>query len=198
MVGRFTLVERTARQQEIKKSRFNAVAGPVADEAAAKAFIAAQSDPSANHNCWAWRLGQSYRFNDDGEPGGTAGKPILAAIDGQGLDCVAVVVTRWFGGILLGSGGLIRAYGGTAAMCLREAEKVALVDTVSGTVTCGFSELTLVQARLGAIAGVQVGVQAFTDTGAILSVAAPKFEAGEVGELIANLTSGRSVIRWNE
>ncbi len=198
MVGRFTLVERTARQQEIKKSRFNAVAGPVADEAAAKAFIAAQSDPSANHNCWAWRLGQSYRFNDDGEPGGTAGKPILAAIDGQGLDCVAVVVTRWFGGILLGSGGLMRAYGGTAALCLRGAEKVALVDAVSGTVTCGFSELTLVQARLGAIAGVQVEVHAFTDTGAILSVSAPKLEADEVGDLIANLTSGRSVIRWNE
>ncbi len=197
MVARLTLVEIASRQQEIKKSRFAAVAGPIADEAAAKSFIAARSDRAANHNCWAWRLGQRYRFSDDGEPSGTAGKPILAAIDGQGLDGVVVVVTRWFGGILLGSGGLIRAYGGTAALCLREAEKEALVETVSGTVTCGFSDLALVQARLGALSGVQAAVQAFTEGGAILSVSAPKSEAGGVERLLSDLTSGRSVIGWS-
>jgi uncharacterized YigZ family protein len=197
MVPRLTLVEIAIRQQEIKKSRFTAVAGPIADEPAAKDFIAAQSDRAANHNCWAWRLGQGYRFSDDGEPRGTAGKPILAAIDGQGLDGVVVVVTRWFGGILLGSGGLIRAYGGTAALCLREAEKEVLVETVSGTVTCGFSDLALVQARLGALSGVEAGVQAFTEAGAILSVLAPKSEARGVERLLTDLTSGRSVIGWS-
>ncbi|KUL93937.1 hypothetical protein DK26_19530 [Bosea sp. WAO] len=197
MVARLTLVEIAIRQQEIKKSRFTAAAGPIADEAAAKDFIAARSDRAANHNCWAWRLGQRYRFNDDGEPSGTAGKPILAAIDGQGLDGVVVVVTRWFGGILLGSGGLIRAYGGTAALCLREAEKEVLVETVSGTVTCGFSDLALVQVRLGALSGVQVAVQAFTEGGAILSVLAPTSEAGGVERLLADLTSGQSVIGWS-
>jgi putative IMPACT (imprinted ancient) family translation regulator len=105
----FTLQRIETSTQEIKKSRFLAVAGPIADEQAARAFLAAHADPAANHNCWAWRLGQTYRFSDDGEPSGTAGKPILAAIDGQKLDRVAVVVTRWFGGILLGSGGLMRA-----------------------------------------------------------------------------------------
>ncbi|WP_428032986.1 IMPACT family protein [Ancylobacter sp.] len=198
MVVRLTLVETAIRRQEIKKSRFIAVAGPVADEAAAKDFIAARSDPTANHNCWAWRLGQSYRFNDDGEPSGTAGKPILAAIDGQGLDRVAVVVTRWFGGILLGSGGLMRAYGGTAALCLREAEKAALIETVSGTVACGFGDLALVQARLGALPDVQVAVQAFTDSGALLSVSAPKSQSGSVERLLADLTSARSLIRWDQ
>lgn len=197
MVARLTLVEIATRQQEIKKSRFIAVAGPVADEAAAKDFIAAQSDRAANHNCWAWRLGQRYRFSDDGEPSGTAGKPILAAIDGQGLDGVVVVVTRWFGGILLGSGGLIRAYGGTAALCLREAEKAVLIETVSGTFTCGFGDLALVQARLGALSGVQVGVQAFTEGGAILSVLAPTSEASGVERQLTDLTSGRSVIEWS-
>lgn len=197
MVARLTLVEPAASQQEIKKSRFIAVAGPVADEAAAKAFIGARSDPAANHNCWAWRLGQNYRFNDDGEPSGTAGKPILAAIDGQGLDGVAVVVTRWFGGVLLGSGGLMRAYGGTAALCLREAEKVVLIEAVSGTVACGFSDLTLVQARLGALPGVQVGIQTFTDSGAILAVSVPKSDADGVDRLLTDLTSGRSAIRWD-
>ena len=197
MVARFTLVDIAIRQQEIKKSRFAAVAGPIADEVAAKDFIAARSDRAANHNCWAWRLGSRYRFSDDGEPSGTAGKPILAAIDGQGLDGVVVVVTRWFGGILLGSGGLIRAYGGTAALCLREAEKEALIETVSGTVICVFSDLALAQARLGALPGVHAAIQAFTQGGAILSVLAPKSAARSVERLLTDLTSGRSVIRWH-
>ncbi len=71
-----------------------------------------------------------YRSNDDGEPGGTAGRPILAAIDGQGFDRVAVVVTRWYGGIKLGAGGLVRAYGGAAAECLRAAPRRPLVVAV--------------------------------------------------------------------
>ena len=198
MVERFTLTDVALCQQEIKKSRFRAAAAPVADEAAAKAFIAAQSDPAANHNCWAWRIGAAYRFSDDGEPSGTAGKPILAALDGQGLDHVAVVVTRWFGGILLGSGGLVRAYGGTAAQCLREAAKVALVETVAGTAECGFSDLALVQARLGALPGVEVTVEVFTDSGAQLAITAPAAQAEQVARALSDLTSGRSRLRWQD
>src|SRR5690606_15854481 len=127
MTDRFILVEASSFRQEIKKSRFLALAAPIVDENEARGFLAQHSDPGANHNCWAWRLGQNYRFNDDGEPSGTAGKPILQAIDGQALDNVVVLVIRWFGGVLLGSGGLIRAYGGTAAACLREADKRPLV-----------------------------------------------------------------------
>ncbi|WP_244448727.1 YigZ family protein [Bosea sp. LC85] len=195
---RFTLCGPFSFRQEIKKSRFLATAGPIADEAAAKAFIAAQSDPAAHHNCWAWRCGPSYRFNDDGEPSGTAGKPILAAIDGQALDGVAVVVTRWFGGVLLGSGGLIRAYGGTAALCLREAEKTALIEAASAMITCAFGDLARVHARLADRPGVQVNDQVFTDTGAVLSVSVPKREADGVSQLVRDVTSGRAVISWNE
>ncbi|MGO4670853.1 IMPACT family protein [Bosea sp. 2RAB26] len=198
MENRFTLLGLNSFRQEIKKSRFIATAAPVADEAAAKEFIAAHSDPAANHNCWAWRCGQGYRFNDDGEPSGTAGKPILAAIDGQALDGIAVVVTRWFGGVLLGSGGLIRAYGGTAALCLRAAETVALVEAASATITCAFGDLARVQARLGERPGVQVRDQAFTDTGAVLSVSVPKLEADLVSQLVRDITSGRAAIRWDD
>lgn len=198
MVERVTLVSVSTARQEIRKSRFAAAAGPVADEAAAKAFVAARSDPAANHNCWAWRIGQGYRFSDDGEPGGTAGKPILQAIDGQGLDGVAVVVTRWFGGVLLGSGGLIRAYGGTAALCLREAEKVALVETVSAAIACPFADLAILQARLGALAGVAVRDQTFNDSGAELTVSVPKAEIDSVARLVADLTSGRAALKWDE
>ena len=75
--------------------------------------------PDASHVCWAYQIGPTYRFNDDGEPGGTAGQPILRAIGGQNLDHVCVAVVRYYGGTKLGTGGLVRAYGNTAAECLR-------------------------------------------------------------------------------
>src|SRR5690606_26971900 len=77
-------LEETARYEEIiRKSRFLALAAPVRAANEAQAFFAAHHVPDATHNCWAYRIGQEYRFNDDGEPGGTAGRPILQAIDGQ-------------------------------------------------------------------------------------------------------------------
>ena len=123
-----TLVVTVTARQEIKKSRFIAIAGPVPDEATAKEFIAAHSDQTANHNCWAWRVGQAYRFSDDGEPSGTAGKPMLQAIDGQSLDRVAIVVTRWFGGVLLGSGG---AGLGELITALQAADRAAKLEAAS-------------------------------------------------------------------
>ncbi|WP_432285540.1 YigZ family protein [Aminobacter sp. BA135] len=190
----FTLAQPETFAQDIKKSRFLAAAGPVVDEAAAKAFIAAHSDAGANHNCWAWRIGQSYRFSDDGEPSGTAGKPILAALDGQTLDNVAVVVTRWFGGILLGSGGLVRAYGGTAAACLRAAAKAEIVISVEAKITCGFADLAIVQARLAAQPGVRIIAETFTATGAELVVALPEADMAAIVRMITDLTSGRAII----
>ena len=190
----FSIADIATFRQEIKKSRFLAVAGPVSSEAAAKEFISAHSDPNATHNCWAWRIGQNYRFSDDGEPGGTAGKPILQALDGQSIDNAAVVVTRWFGGTLLGSGGLIRAYGGTAASCLRAAVKTPVVVTVEATIACGFSDLAMVQARLAAVAGVRVLAEEFNATGAKLMVALPDAEVAAMVQTITDVTSGRAVI----
>ncbi|AEB11876.1 IMPACT family protein [Marinithermus hydrothermalis] len=118
-----TIAEPYTYAEEIKKSRFIAHAAPVETPEEAMAFLEAVRDPQATHNCWAYKIGQAYRFSDDGEPGGTAGQPILRAIEGQGLDHVMVVVTRYFGGIKLGAGGLVRAYGGVAATCLRQAPK---------------------------------------------------------------------------
>ena len=189
----FTLQRIETSTQEIKKSRFLAIAGPIDDETSAKAFLTAHSDPTANHNCWAWRIGQTYRFNDDGEPSGTAGKPILAAIDGQSLDRVAVVVTRWFGGVLLGSGGLIRAYGGTAALCLRAAEKVELVDRLTATIACDFVDLALIKARLTARGGAIIS-ESFTDTGAVLVIDLAKEMAEATLALVRDLSRGRAIV----
>lgn len=193
-----TLTGLVSGRQEIKKSRFIAVAGPVDSEAAARDFIAANSDPTANHNCWAWRVGQGYRFSDDAEPSGTAGKPILQAIDGQALDRVVVVVTRWFGGVLLGSGGLMRAYGGTASLCLRGADKMLLVDTVPANISCVFGDLALLQVRLAAFPGVTLESPTFTERGAELSLAVPRADADAVATLVTDLTSGRAIARFND
>ncbi len=190
----FTLEHTTLLEQTIKKSRFIGVAGPLASEQAAKDFIAAHSDPNAKHNCWAWRVGQSYRCNDDGEPSGTAGKPILQAIDRLQLDNVAVVVTRWFGGILLGSGGLIRAYGGTAATCLRAGKLVELVATHEAIVTVAFSDLAMVKARLGSMAGVRIRQETFTEAGAIIAVDLPDAQALHITRMITDITSGRASV----
>lgn len=118
-----------AHQQEllVQKSRFLAHAAPAASPDAALAVLNAARATPATHHCWAWRIGAQYRSSDDGEPGGTAGRPILAAIDGAGLDQLIVVVTRWYGGIKLGAGGLVRAYAGVTAECLRLAPRRPLL-----------------------------------------------------------------------
>lgn len=119
-----TLAGPSRYEELIRKSRFVAHAAPVQTQADTLDFFESVADTDATHNCWAWRIDHLYRSNDDGEPGGTAGRPILAAIEGRELHGVMVVVTRWFGGIKLGVGGLIRAYGGCAAKCLDRAEVI--------------------------------------------------------------------------
>lgn len=149
-MSRTTLAAPARHELIVRHSRFLAHAAPVADADAAAAFIASVSVADATHNCWAWRIGQAYRSSDDGEPAGTAGRPILAAIDGQGLDGVAVVVTRWFGGIKLGAGGLVRAYGGAAAECLRTAERREVVELAEVDVDCPFADIAAVHGALPA------------------------------------------------
>lgn len=186
-----TLVAPVEFVQDIKESRFIGQAAPISSEEDAKAFLAKVSDPAANHNCWAWRLGQAYRFSDDGEPSGTAGKPILQTIDGQDLDGVVVVVTRFFGGILLGSGGLVRAYGGTAAQMLRAADKREIIPMVSGTCAVSFSDLALVKSRLTAIPHLVLD-ESFTAEGVDLTVTLRQGDEPQAIRLLRDLTSGRS------
>lgn len=144
-----TTAENGTASYEIQKSRFIAYTSHVETEAEARYFVAAikKKHFDARHNCSAWVLGadsSQQKSNDDGEPGGTAGNPILEAIKQHGLTNVVVVVTRYFGGIKLGAGGLIRAYSHTASLgleatpclevkpfCLMEAEMdYSLLGTV--------------------------------------------------------------------
>ena len=125
-------------ETEIRRSRFVAHAARVDTEADTLAFYESVADPAATHNCWAWKIDQRYRFNDDGEPASTAGKPILGAIEGKAVEHAMVVVTRYFGGIKLGVGGLVRAYSGAAARCIDEAGTVEILTRVECEIAAGF------------------------------------------------------------
>ncbi len=157
-------------------------------------FIKHQQDLQASHNCWAWRYGAEYRFSDDAEPAGTAGKPILLAIDGQACDRVVVLVTRWFGGTKLGTGGLMRAYGGAAAKCLHQAEKIPLVHNVAVNCSCQYSDIDLLQARLGAL-GVQFEHAEYQTSGVLWRLQVPAAKLTEVQELYTNLSKGQGVFK---
>jgi uncharacterized YigZ family protein len=185
-----TLASTWRHEEDIRKSRFLAQAAPVASPAEALAFVEAVGDVGATHNCWAYRIGDAYRFNDDGEPGGTAGRPMLQAIDGQGCDRVVVVVTRWYGGIKLGAGGLARAYGGTAAECLRLAPRVAIVATGRLSLRCEFGELALVTARLREMDAV-IERESFVADGAELVVVAPVDRLDAIAERLVDISRGR-------
>ena len=125
-------------QKVIEKSKFIATSRHVCGEEEAKAFIAEISKKysDATHNCYAYicdNLGNFPRFSDDGEPQGTAGMPMLEVLKNNKLYEVAVVVTRYFGGIKLGAGGLVRAYSGAVAENLVAAQKV-LYETCSESI----------------------------------------------------------------
>lgn len=186
-----TLTAPCSYQEDIKKSRFVAYAAPVATVEEAMRFFAERGDPEATHNCWAYRIGQEYRFNDDGEPGGTAGRPILQAIEGQDMDRVAVLVVRWYGGIKLGAGGLVRAYGGCAANCLRLGQRSEIVDLATVRCACGFAELALLKSRL-AQAGAVVQQEDFNEDGVALCFVVPRTVISDLEVTVANITRGRS------
>lgn len=99
---------------EVKKSKFVAYAWYVESGKEAMSYIEKYGDASASHNCYAYVIGSEVKSSDDGEPGGTAGRPILGTIQSLNLSYVCVMVTRYFGGTKLGTGGLVRAYSGAA------------------------------------------------------------------------------------
>lgn len=175
---------------DVKHSRFLAQAVPVASADAAQRALAELCDPDATHNCWAWRLGDQYRSSDDGEPAGTAGRPILAAIDGQGYDRVLVVVTRWFGGIKLGAGGLVRAYGGAAAECLRRAERQPLIRTTDVAVRCDFADLGHLHALIVAVQAEKLA-EDFDADGVLLRLRLPEDRVADLKTRLRDATRDR-------
>ncbi len=122
------LIQSHTCEEVIKKSTFISIVAPVCSVDEVKCFLDKHSNFDATHNCWAYKIGQIYRFNDDGEPSGTAGKPMYNAIDGQDFDNTVALVIRHYGGIKLGTGGLMRAYGGGISRCLQDAKFETIQD----------------------------------------------------------------------
>ena len=180
-------------REEIRKSRFITLAAPITSAQQAQDFIEQHSDLNATHNCWAWKLGAQYRSSDDGEPGGTAGRPILSAIEAQDFDQVVVLVIRWYGGIQLGTGGLARAYGGGANKCLQAADKSPLITRVALECACSFSELALVKLRLSELNGV-LSNETFTANGVELVMEVSEAQIPDLQQQLADLSRGRIVL----
>lgn len=185
-------------EAEIKRSRFLTAMRRVTDEASAVAFIAERRAlyPDARHHCSAFVLGADpvsrvERGNDDGEPGGTAGTPMLGVLRGRDLVDVCVVVTRYFGGVKLGAGGLARAYSGAVSQVADAAPQIELVRRAIHSVAVDHADAGRVQGELrnrGAeVLGVEYGAQAVIT----LTFGDPD----ELASIAASVTSGRAEVR---
>ena len=135
------------RETEVKKSRFIARVAPVGSRDEVKEWLeqAHRDHPDARHICWAYQIGRpgsaaEAAMNDDGEPSGTAGKPILNVIQHKDMGDVLVMVIRYFGGIKLGAGGLVRAYAGAAESVLSAVGRVVQQPMVDARVTLSFAD----------------------------------------------------------
>ena len=145
-MGYISVSGELSTEKVIERSRFITTSAHVEGEEQARAFIAKISEryKDATHNCYAYiadSTGNAPRFSDNGEPSGTAGMPILAVIKNKKLFCTAVVVTRYFGGIKLGAGGLVRAYSGCTAENLDMAEKVNYLPCEEYAFTVGYENV---------------------------------------------------------
>ncbi|ELI6448935.1 YigZ family protein [Photobacterium damselae] len=150
-------------EEEIKKSRFITYLAHTPNIDAAKAFVnhIKEKHHDARHNCWAFVAGRptdsmKWGFSDDGEPSGTAGKPILAQLTGSNVGEITAVVTRYYGGIRLGTGGLVKAYGGGVQQALAQLITQEKVMTAIVTLCCDYNQVSLVESLLNEHSGVQL------------------------------------------
>jgi uncharacterized YigZ family protein len=177
-----------------KGSRFVALAAPVADAAAAAAVVEGERrlHADARHHCFAWRLSEDprdVRSSDADEPAGSAGAPILRQIEGRALAGVVVVVTRWFGGVKLGVGGLVRAYGGAAALALDGGRIVRVERTARLSIEHEFAATGLVDACLRAARASTASAR--YDGSAVREVLVPLATLADFLTSFADATRGR-------
>lgn len=187
-VQRLTEVSFTERL--IKKSRFIGVSGPIDSPEDAARFVDTHGAEGCRHVAFAWKLGDQVRFDDAGEPGGTAGRPLLAALEHFDLDRSIVVVSRFFGGIKLGTGGLARAYGGTAMEVLQGAPSETIVAMTERIVEGGFETADALHRQVEEL-GAEKLDEAWTPTGVRLHLRLPLDRAAAMAHAVRQITRGQ-------
>lgn len=187
--------ESVAVSEEIKKSRFITLVAHTDGVAAAKAFVESvrTQHPDARHHCWAWVAGapddsQKLGFSDDGEPAGTAGKPMLAQLMGRGIGEITAVVVRYYVGIKLGTGGLVKAYGGGVQLALNQLPTILKVPLTEYTLQCDYAQLAGIETLLKQSDGliVQSDFQVFVS----LRVALPHLKLADFSARLADFSRG--------
>ena len=184
-----------ASETVVRRSRFLAQCAHAASPAAARAFVESvrQRHPDATHNCWAFAAGapgDTARIgsSDDGEPHGTAGRPMLQVLLHSGVGEVCVVVTRWFGGVKLGTGGLVRAYQDAVRENLAGLSRVERVPQVTARLTLDYAHLDALRRQLPALEGV-VEAEDYAAR-ASLRVRLPEERLAALTQVLASVSNG--------
>ena len=188
-----TLGKQATFEEIIRKSRFIGHAARVTSQAESLDFYESVIDPQATHNCWAWRINFQVRSSDDGEPSGTAGRPMLNVIERRQLENVMVVVTRYFGGIKLGVGGLVRAYSGTTAKCLDRAAVIELFPMSVYTIKAGFEWVSSVHSLLDEFSAEKLE-ESFDNDGLILNIRCRQADYGDLTSRLRDACRGQASI----
>jgi uncharacterized YigZ family protein len=189
----YTLPAALTAELEIRKSRFIAYALPVADRDAAMDELRRlrEAHPAATHVCWALLAGGQSGMSDDGEPSGTAGRPILEVLRHHDLDGVLAAVVRYYGGIKLGAGGLVRAYTDAIASALQDAPRIERIAVASFVVEMGYPDEARVRRWIEQENYVLEG-SAYS-MGVQLTIRMPVTALGGAQDALRDITQGRAV-----
>jgi len=190
-------------EQELKKSRFIASAGRASNKAEAVSFIQAvrRTFPDASHHCWAYIAGEPNNtveigMSDDGEPQGTAGKPMLNVLQHKGIGEIVVVVTRYFGGVKLGAGGLVRAYSNAVQAVMEELPLEEVVAVKDALLQFPYAHESTMR-RLLENHGISIVDTDYQDN-VIMHIKVPENQADELEQKAINQTHGEAILRWQD
>ena len=190
-------------EQELKKSRFIASAGRATNKTEAANFIRAvqRTFPDASHNCWAYIAGEPNNtvdigMSDDGEPQGTAGKPMLNVLQHKGVGEVVVVVTRYFGGVKLGAGGLVRAYSNAVQAVMEELPLEDVVAVKEATLLYPYAQESNIR-RLLENLGIEI-IDTHYHENVAMHLKVPENLSDELQEKATNQTHGEAILHWQD
>lgn len=184
-------------QIEIKQSVFIGNCSPVKSREEADQFVAdiRRKYPDARHSCYAWKIDSSthmQKYSDDGEPSGTAGMPILNILEHNEISDSIIVVTRYFGGILLGKGGLVRAYTEAALEAVKDAGLIRITEGIAYRINIGYDLVDKITREFG-LAGFTIEDTSYTSDVSLIAVCAMEDEERLI-KTATECTAGRAVI----